>query len=115
MDATDKALQIHTSARAEAQSLFRLLGKHGNTIESLRELIAMPQTELRALREYAAAERAEAHWIGRALGFRKRVAAEFEKLVKAQESLRCSSVEKTPSELAENKEVATPFLPSLVA
>jgi hypothetical protein len=98
--ATNAALQIHTSVRAEAQSLFRLLGKDGNTVESLRELIAVPQGVIRNLRQYGESDPAEAYWVTSALRFRRAVGVEFEKLV-ARETV-------TPSFFSDGAPVEAP-------
>jgi hypothetical protein len=50
----DDELLGRRSAREEARSLYLMLGQDGNTAESLRELIAVPQRIERVLRAYAA-------------------------------------------------------------
>jgi hypothetical protein len=70
------------SAIAEAHALYRMLGQDGNTVEELRELIAMPPRIELALRAYARAHPEEAHFVDRVLKFREAVAQEFERLVR---------------------------------
>lgn len=74
------AFQIESSARTEAESLYPLVGKNGNTVESLFELIAIPQGVMKVLREYADSDPTEARWVESALRFRGAVGLEFEKL-----------------------------------
>jgi hypothetical protein len=69
------------SAIAEAHALYRMLGQDGNTVEELRELIAVPPRIEWALRAYAQAHPEEAYFVSRALKFRGAVAREFERLL----------------------------------
>lgn len=69
------------SARAEAESLYRLIGNGTALVENVRELIAVPPKIESALREYASSNPADAHWIEGVLRFRKLVARYFERLV----------------------------------
>jgi len=69
-------------ARAEARGLFRMLGHDGNTVEDLRELIAVPPRIERVLRAYAWAHAEDARWIEASLNFRLAVAREFERLLR---------------------------------
>jgi hypothetical protein len=71
------------SARAEARALLRLIGRDGNTVEAIRELIAVPARTERALRAFARAHPEEAHAIAKSLKFRVAVAREFERLLQA--------------------------------
>ena len=61
------------SARAEAIGLFRMVGHDGNTVEALRELIAVQPKIERVLRSFAQAHPEEAHGIDRNLKFRQAV------------------------------------------
>jgi hypothetical protein len=70
------------SARAEARGLLRLIGRDGNTVEAIRELIAVPARTERALRAYAQAYPEEAPSVERNLRFRQAVGREFERLVR---------------------------------
>lgn len=66
--------------RGEALSLFAMVGRNGETLESVRELIAVPsQTETKLLL-FADRNPEDAMWIGRVLQYRRRVAEEFERL-----------------------------------
>lgn len=66
--------------REEALSLFALVGRNGDTVESIRELIAVPPHIEAALLLYAERNPEEAFGIERGLQFRRRVAEEFERL-----------------------------------
>lgn len=70
------------SARAEVLGLYRMLGHDGNTVEALRELIAVPPKIERVLRAFARAHPEEAYFVERTLKFRQAVAREFERLVR---------------------------------
>jgi hypothetical protein len=69
------------TAWAEACALYRMLGDE-NTVEGLRELIAVPPKIEHALRAFARAHPEEAHGIESAIKFRQAVAREFERLVR---------------------------------
>jgi len=69
------------TAWAEACALYRMLGDE-NTVEELRELIAVPPKTERLLRTFASKNPAEAHWIESTIKFRQAVASEFERLVR---------------------------------
>lgn len=69
------------TAWAEARALYRMLGDE-NTVEELRELIAVPPKTERLLRTFAMKNPAEAHWIESSIKFRQAVAREFERLVR---------------------------------
>jgi len=69
------------TAWAEAGALYRMLGDE-NTVEELRELIAMPLKIEQRLRTFAKMNPAEAHWIESSIKFREVVAREFERLVR---------------------------------
>jgi hypothetical protein len=79
----DTPLRTDQSARGEAESLYRMAQQKGNSLESVRELIAVPKETEAILREYARSDPAEAYWVEGALRFRKAVAAEFERLCRA--------------------------------
>jgi len=53
-----------------------------NTVEELRELIAVPPKTERLLRTFAMKNPVEAHWIESTIKFRQAVAEEFERLVR---------------------------------
>jgi hypothetical protein len=68
-------------ARAEALSLFAMVGRNGETLESVRELIAVPsQTETKLLL-FADENPEDAMWIGRVLQYRRRALEEFDRLM----------------------------------
>jgi hypothetical protein len=69
-------------AGAEALGLYRMLGHDGNTVEALRELIAVSPVIEQLLLAFAQAHPEEAYSIERNLKFRPSVAREFERLVR---------------------------------
>src|SRR5258708_15947231 len=70
------------SPTVEAEGLFRLAGKNGDTIETLRELIGVNDRELTELREWAACSSpAIAVGIEKMIDFRTAVLDEFNRLV----------------------------------
>lgn len=66
--------------REEALSLFALIGRNSDTVEPVRELIAVPPRMEAALLLYAKRNPEDALSIERVLQFRRRVAEEFERL-----------------------------------
>jgi hypothetical protein len=70
------------SAVAEARALYRMIGHGRNTVESLRDLIAVPPLVERVLLAFARAHPEEAHGIEKNLKFRQAVLEEFERLVR---------------------------------
>jgi len=70
------------SARAEALGLYRMFGHDGNTVEALRDLIAVPPLIEGVLLAFARARPEEAHSIDQNLKFRQAVGREFECLVR---------------------------------
>ena len=67
--------------REEAISLFALIGRNGDTVESVRELIAVPPCVEATLLGYAERNPEDCFGIERVLQFRRRVAEEFERLL----------------------------------
>jgi hypothetical protein len=70
----------NVAARVEAKALLALAGKNGDTIESLRELIAVPPEIEVLLRTYVRCHPAEGREIELGLRFRERVLEEFERM-----------------------------------
>jgi len=68
------------SPREEARILFAMVGRNGETVESLRELIEIPPEIEEALLLYARKYPEDAFGIERVLRFRKQVAEEFQRL-----------------------------------
>jgi hypothetical protein len=66
--------------REEALTLFALVGRNGDTVESVRELIAVPPRIEPALLLDAERNPEDARGVERVLQFRRRVAEEFEQL-----------------------------------
>lgn len=69
------------SASAEAQMLFAMVGRNGDTAESIRELIQIPAKIEAALRIYVRSFPEDAGGIEGVIEFRRQVAQEFERLV----------------------------------
>lgn len=64
----------------EALSLFALVGRNGDTVESIRELIPVPPRIERRLLLYAEQNPEDAWDVEHVLEFRRRVVEEFERL-----------------------------------
>jgi hypothetical protein len=77
----DDAFLVQHSPSAEARLLYGIVGDE-NTVEELRELIAVPPKIERALQAFAKANPHEAHWIESRLMFRSAVLEEFSRLVR---------------------------------
>ena len=76
---------LHTRASVGPRGsswLCRMLGYDGNTVETMRQLIAVPPRIERVLLAFAQAHPEEAHSIEKSLKFRQAVAREFERLVR---------------------------------
>jgi hypothetical protein len=71
----------HAMACGEARSLFIAIGRNGETVDSIRELIRVDQERRNALMDFAAAQPAESVWVLRTLEFRDMVLEKFERLV----------------------------------
>ena len=69
------------SVRAEAQSLFRLVVRNKETVESLRDLIRVAPSELNALTTLMAKFPELSRQVECAIAFRQSVLEEFERLV----------------------------------
>lgn len=68
-------------ARTEARALRKLVGRNGDTVETVRELIGVEPQEESQLLAYARECPEEEPFIRKALQFRREVAGEFERLV----------------------------------
>lgn len=75
------------SPRQEARILFGMMQRNGNTIESIRELIAIPPMIEGALTLYARKHPEDAFGVERVIAFRQRVAEEFELLIEPREEV----------------------------
>lgn len=69
-------------AKREARLLFTMIGRNGDTVEKIRELIAVPPRIESVLRAYAAHSPAEGPSIEGVLRYRRKVAKEFEALLR---------------------------------
>jgi hypothetical protein len=65
----------------EARAILRLVSLGTTTLDDARELIGIPENQEHVLELFIAAAGKEGLPIGRALAFRRKVLAEFEKLV----------------------------------
>ena len=72
--------------RQEARNLFAQVEKNGVTVESIRELIAVPPKIEQALRQYVRRHPEDAEAIEKVLSFRKRVREEFDRLARKSEN-----------------------------
>jgi hypothetical protein len=71
-------------ASGEARGLFAAIGRNGETIDSVRELICLDPESRKVLENFAAAQPAESVWVLRVMEFRERVLEQFERLVQSQ-------------------------------
>jgi hypothetical protein len=65
----------------EARAIMRLVALGTTTLEGARKLIASPKNQEQVLRLFVAVSGKEGSSIGYAIAFRRKVMAEFEKLV----------------------------------
>jgi hypothetical protein len=70
-----------------------MIGRNGDTVDSIRELVAVPPWIEHALGLYARRYPEEAPTIEKVLRFRKRVREEFDRLVRESESAPPRAVE----------------------
>jgi hypothetical protein len=94
-------LQRTATPLNEARNLFALVGRNGDTVDSIRELIAVPRWIEHALGLYAKRFPEDAPAIEKVLRFRTRVREEFDRLVR-------ESVSPLPSDLAAQIERGEP-------
>ena len=80
-------LDSTASAKEEARILFEMMIRKRETVEAIRELIAIPPETQEALIRYAHIHPEDAFGIERVITFRRRVADDFERLVNAPLSL----------------------------
>lgn len=81
---------MHCVPKEEARSLFAMIGRNGDTVESIRELIAVPANIENALTLYVSQHPEDARGIEKVFSFRKRVREEFDQLAHASVSQRPS-------------------------
>jgi hypothetical protein len=67
-------------AHFEAKALFRMIGRNGETVDSVRELILVDEESLKSLLAFLAAEPKEFRWVMEALRFRDLVLEQFDQL-----------------------------------
>jgi hypothetical protein len=79
-DDRSRWLDWNAKPTEEARKLLMLVGRNDNTVESVRELIAVPPETEAALLLYAQENPEDAPGIERVLQFRHHVAKEFERL-----------------------------------
>lgn len=70
----------------EARAIMRLVSLGTTTLDDARELISIPEKEEHALSLFIAVAGKEGAPIGRALNFRRKVLAEFDRLVESMRS-----------------------------
>jgi hypothetical protein len=73
-------LRCTATPEEEARALFAMIGRNGDTIESIRELIAVPPGIERALRLYLHQHPEDAEGVERVLEFRQKVSEEFDRV-----------------------------------
>jgi hypothetical protein len=73
--------RYETPETIEAKAILRLVSIGTTTIDDARDLIAIPEKQERVLRAFISVAGNSAAPIHRAVSFRHKVAAEFEKLV----------------------------------
>jgi hypothetical protein len=73
--------RYETPETIEAKAILRLVSIGTTTIDDARDLIAIPEKQERVLRAFISVAGNSAAPIHRAVNFRHKVAAEFEKLV----------------------------------
>ena len=82
---------MSAGAPAGAESLFRLIARRGETVESLRQLVGISLEERRVLEGFAAKFPELTLQVKCAIAFRQNVAEEFERLI-SQENVRAVSI-----------------------
>lgn len=98
----DELLVGGQSALADAKVLYGLVLRRTESVQEIRELIAVPPKLERVLRTYMKQSPEDSWWIERSLQFRRDVLAEFDRLV--ADGARAEEAE--PSPLAEPVVVA---------
>lgn len=74
------------SPKVEAQALLKLVRFNGSTVETIRELIAIPAETEEYFRSYVAHHPEEESPIERVIEFRRRVGEEFDRMVRESEN-----------------------------
>ncbi len=69
------------AARSEARSLLKLIGKNGDTVETVRALIGVSPRIAAKIHAYQRAHPEDEPAFAAVLSYRQRVAEEFERLV----------------------------------
>jgi len=87
------------SPREEARILFEMMQRTGGTVDSIRELIAIPPEIEEALTLYAYKHPEDAFGIERVIRFRRRVAEEFERRAVQEETDRSTFLNGTVKSL----------------
>jgi hypothetical protein len=76
-----------TPAAEEARLLFEMVERRSDTVEGVRELIAVPSEVEATLRKFAKRHPEERRGIERILEYRRRVLTEYEKLIASSKPL----------------------------
>jgi hypothetical protein len=79
-DDCSRWLDWNAKPTEEARKLLMLVGRNGDTIESIRDLIAVPPEIERTMRLFVLQHPEESGGVERVLAFRRDVAEEFERL-----------------------------------
>jgi len=85
-------LKSTATPKEEARNLYAMMARSGDTIESIRDLIAVPPETEALLSLYAKHHPEDARGIEKVLSFRKRVWEEFDRLVRESEKPAPESV-----------------------
>jgi hypothetical protein len=100
-----------SAARSEAAALFRMIGRNGETVDSIRDLVRVDRDSMKALLGFLAVHPKEFRWVMEALNFRDLVLEKFDHLTKRKESLEL--VVAAEAEAARRQTLKTPIPPLL--
>jgi hypothetical protein len=100
-----------SAARSEAAALFGMIGRNGETVDSIRDLVRVDRDSMKALLGFLAVQPKEFRWVTEALNFRDLVLEKFDHLTKRKESLEL--VVAAEAEAARRQTLKTPIPPLL--
>ena len=96
----------------EAASLLRMVGRNGETVDSVREVIRIDRESLKSLRGFAAIYPAESAWVREAIQFRGLILESFDQLTRRpRQAPRNPITEQQPWVTACRHRSRTPLLP----
>jgi|GEM_PF-4084256 hypothetical protein len=84
-DQRDSAAELRAEAKREAKFLISLIGREGETPQSIRRLIGIDEHIAEALRRFAEIRPIESVWVNQAFEFRELVLQEFDALISRPE------------------------------